>query len=168
METLTEGVVSESPENSVNTETPVDGNVSMAEFADQLLKRKQANEAEPEASTEETDEPSDQTEEPTEVTEETTAEETEGDTPSPQPSENVLSKYGIDLDNLSSEEIESFAKALNLKAVKRISNLAAQKKALASENAELQAQAEQAQQTQSSEIPDFLKDNALHLSLIHI
>ena len=145
-----------------SSETPADGNVSMAEFADQLLKRKQANETEPEATTEETDEPSDQAEEPTEVAEETTAEETDDNTLSPQPSENVLSKYGIDLDNLSSEEIESFAKALNLKAVKRISNLAAQKKALASENAELQAQAEQAQQTQNTETPGFLKDNALH------
>jgi hypothetical protein len=145
-----------------SSETPVDGNVSMAEFADQLLRRKQAKEVEPEATTEEMDEPSDQAEEPTEVTEETTAEDSEDDTPSPQPSEDVLSKYNIDLDNLSSEEIESFAKALNLKAVKRISNLAAQKKALASENAELQAQAEQAQQTQTSETPEFLKDNALH------
>jgi len=145
-----------------SSETPIDGNVSMAEFADQLLKRKEAKEAEPEVTTEETDEPSDQAEEPTEVAEETTAEDTEDDTPSPQPSEDVLSKYNIDLDNLSSEEIESFAKALNLKAVKRISNLAAQKKALASENAELQAQAEQAQQTQTSETPEFLKDNALH------
>ena len=145
-----------------SSETPVDGNVSMAEFADQLLRRKQAKEVEPEATTEEMDEPSDQAEEPTEVTEETTAEDSEDDTPSPQPSEDVLSKYNIDLDNLSSEEIESFAKALNLKAVKRISNLAAQKKALASENAELQAQAEQAQQAQTSEIPEFLKDNALH------
>ena len=163
METLTEGVVSESPENSVNTETPVDGNVSMAEFADQLLKRKQANEAEPEASTEETDEPSDQTEEPTEVTEETTAEETEDDTPSPQPSENVLlQKYGIDLDNLSEEESRELAKSLNASAVKRFGRLTAQKKALLAENAELQAQAEQAQQTQTSEIPELLKDNALH------
>ena len=43
METLTEEVISESSENSVETETQADGNVSMAEFADQLLKRKQAN-----------------------------------------------------------------------------------------------------------------------------
>ena len=165
METLTEEVISESSENSVNTQTPVDGNVSMAEFADQLLRNKQAEDAEPEASTEETDEPAEETAEPTEVAEETQSAEdveTEDDSsPPPQPSD-VLSKYNIDLDSLSSEEIESFAKALNLKAVKRISNLAAQKKALANENAELQAQAEQAQQTQTSETPEFLKDNALH------
>jgi hypothetical protein len=148
-----------------SSEMPADGNVSMAEFADQLLRSKQSQDSEPEASTEEVNEPSDQAEEPTESLEETQSAEdveTEDDSsPPPQPSD-VLSKYNIDLDSLSSEEIESFAKALNLKAVKRISNLAAQKKALANENAELQAQAEQAQQTQTSETPEFLKDNALH------
>ena len=46
METLTEEVISESSENSVNTQTPVDGNVSMAEFADQLLRNKQTEDAE--------------------------------------------------------------------------------------------------------------------------
>ena len=163
METLTEEVISESSENSVNTETKVDGNVSMAEFADQLLRRKQAKEAEPEATTEETDEPAEETAEPTEVAEETTAEDTEDDTPSPQPSENVLlQKYGIDLDNLSEEESRELAKSLNASAVKRFGRLTAQKKALLAENAELQAQAEQAQQAQTSEIPEFLKDNALH------
>jgi len=148
-----------------SSEMPADGNVSMAEFADQLLRSKQTEDTEPEASTEEVNEPSDQAEEPTESLEETQSAEdveTEDDSsPPPQPSD-VLSKYNIDLDSLSSEEIESFAKALNLKAVKRISNLAAQKKALANQNAELQAQAEQAQQTQTSETPEFLKDNALH------
>ena len=149
-----------------SSKMPANGNVSMAEFADQLLRNKQTEDTEPEASTEEVNEPSDQAEEPTESLEETQSTEdmeTEDDSsPLPQPSDNVLSKYNIDLDSLSSEEIESFAKALNLKAVKRISNLAAQKKALANENAELQAQAEQAQQTQTSETPEFLKDNALH------
>ena len=148
-----------------SSEMPADGNVSMAEFADQLLRSKQTEDTEPEASTEEVNEPSDQAEVPTESLEETQSAEdveTEDDSsPPPQPSD-VLSKYNIDLDSLSSEEIESFAKALNLKAVKRISNLAAQKKALANQNAELQAQAEQAQQTQTSETPEFLKDNALH------
>ena len=148
-----------------SSEMPADGNVSMAEFADQLLRSKQTEDTEPEASTEEVNEPSDQAEVPTESLEETqSAEDVETDddsSPPPQPSD-VLSKYNIDLDSLSSEEIESFAKALNLKAVKRISNLAAQKKALANQNAELQAQAEQAQQTQTSETPEFLKDNALH------
>ena len=79
METLTEEVISDcSSENSVNTETPVDGNVSMAEFADQLLKSKQTQDAEPEASTEETDEPAEETAEVEEVAEETTAEDGNG------------------------------------------------------------------------------------------
>ena len=162
MEALTEEVISESSQNSVETETKADGNVSMAEFADQLLKRKQSNETEPEATTEETDEPAEESAEPTEVAEETTAEETDDNTLSPQPSENVLSKYGIDLDNLSEEESRELAKSLNASAVKRFGRLTAQKKALLAENAELQAQAEQAQQTQTSETPGFLKDNALH------
>jgi hypothetical protein len=163
METLTEEVISESSENSVETKTPVDGNVSMAEFADQLLKSKQTRDAEPEASTEETDEPAEETAELEEVAEETTAEDTEDDTPSPQPSENVLlQKYGIDLDNLSEEESRELAKSLNASAVKRFGRLTAQKKALLAENAELQAQAEQAQQTQVGEVPEYLKDNALH------
>ena len=41
MEEITEEVVSESSENSVEIEKPVDGNVSVAEFADQLLFLKQ-------------------------------------------------------------------------------------------------------------------------------
>lgn len=164
METLTEEVVSESSENSVETETKADGNVSMAEFADQLLKRKQVTETEPEATTEEMDEPAEESAEPTEVAEETTAEETDEteNVPSPQSSENVLSKYGIDLDNLSEEESRELAKSLNASAVKRFGRLTAQKKALLAENAELQAQAEQAQQTQETDTPGFLKDNALH------
>ena len=166
METVTEEVVSESSENSVNTITPVEGNVSMAEFADQLLRNKQTEDTEPEASTEETDEPAEETAEPTEVAEETQSAEdveTEDDSsPPPQPSDNVLSKYNIDLDSLSEEESRELAKSLNASAVKRFGRLTAQKKALLAENAELQAQAEQAQQTQTSETPEFLKDNALH------
>ena len=166
METLTEEVVSESSENSANIETPADGNVSMAELADQLLASKQAKEAQPEASTEETDEPAEETAEPTEVSEETQSAEdveTEDDSsPPPQPSEFDLSKYNIDLDNLSEEESRNLAKALNASAVKRFGRLTAQKKALLAENAELQAQAEQAQQVPNSDVPAFLKDNALH------
>ena len=81
---------------------------------------------------------------------------------SPQPSEFDLSKYNIDLDNLSEEESRNLAKALNASAVKRFGRLTAQKKALLAENAELQAQAEQAQQVPNSDVPAFLKDNALH------
>ena len=164
METLTEEVISESSENSVETETQADGNVSMAEFADQLLKRKQANEAEPEA-TLETDEPAEETAEPTEVDEEISADdEVEVEDPSPpaEPSDVLSNKFNIDLDSLTEEESRELAKSLNASAIKRFGRLTAQKKALLAENAELQAQAQQAQQTQSSELPEFLKDNALH------
>jgi hypothetical protein len=164
METLTEEVISESSENSVETETQADGNVSMAEFADQLLKRKQANEAEPEA-TLETDEPAEETAEPTEVNEEISADdEVEVEDPSPpaEPSDVLSNKFNIDLDSLTEEESRELAKSLNASAIKRFGRLTAQKKALLAENAELQAQAQQAQQTQSSEVPEFLKDNALH------
>ena len=166
MDTLTEEVVSESSENSANTETQADSNVTMAEYADQLLANKKAKEAELEASTEETDEPAEQTAAPTEVSEETQSAEdveTEDDSsPPPQPSEFDLSKYNIDLDNLSEEESRNLAKALNASAVKRFGRLTAQKKALLAENAELQAQAVQAQQVPNNELPSFLKDNALH------
>jgi len=167
METLTEEVVSESSENSANNETQGEGNLSMAEFADQLLKRKEEpEEAQPEP-TEEIEEPAEETAEPTDVLTENTESaeeeqvEEEESSPPAEPSD-VLSKFNIDLDNLSEEESRDLAKALNASAVKRFGRLTAQKKALLAENAELQAQAEQAQQTQSAELPEYLKDNALH------
>ena len=163
METITEEVVSESSENSVDSETQGDGNVSMAEFADQLLKSRQAKEAEPEP-TESEDEPADETAEPTESLEDQSVEETEAEEETSEQTEpqNVLSKFNIDLDSLSEEESRELAKSLNASAVKRFGRLTAQKKALLAENAELQAQAQQAQQPVSSELPEFLKDNALH------
>ena len=57
MDTITEEVVSESSQNSAQTETQADGNITMAEFADQLLKSKQVTEEEPEAQADLTDEP---------------------------------------------------------------------------------------------------------------
>ena len=163
METITEEVVSESSENSANSETQGDGNVSMAEFADQLLKSRQAKEAEPEP-TESEDEPAEETAEPTESLEDQSVEETEAEEETSEQTEpqDVLSKFNIDLDSLSEEESRELAKSLNASAVKRFGRLTAQKKALLAENAELQAQAQQAQQPVSSELPEFLKDNALH------
>ena len=163
METITEEVVSESSENSANSETLGDGNVSMAEFADQLLKSRQAKEAEPEP-TESEDEPADETAEPTESLEDQSVEEIEAEEETSEQTEpqDVLSKFNIDLDSLSEEESRELAKSLNASAVKRFGRLTAQKKALLAENAELQAQAQQAQQPVSSELPEFLKDNALH------
>ena len=163
METITEEVVSESSENSVDSETQGDGNVSMAEFANQLLKSRQAKEAEPEP-TESEDEPADETAEPTESLEDQSVEEpaAEEETSAQTEPQDVLSKFNIDLDSLSEEESRELAKSLNASAVKRFGRLTAQKKALLAENAELQAQAQQAQQPVSSELPEFLKDNALH------
>ena len=164
METITEEVVSESSENSANSETLGDGNVSMAEFADQLLKSRQAKEAEPEL-TESEDDPVEETAEPTESLEDQSVEETEAEEETSEQTEpqDVLSKkFNIDLDSLSEEESRELAKSLNASAVKRFGRLTAQKKALLAENAELQAQAQQAQQPVSSELPEFLKDNALH------
>jgi len=164
METITEEVVSESSENSANSETLGDGNVSMAEFADQLLRSRQAKEAEPEP-TESEDEPAEETAEPTESLEDQSVEETEAEEETSEQTEpqDVLSKkFNIDLDSLSEEESRELAKSLNASAVKRFGRLTAQKKALLAENAELQAQAQQAQQPVSSELPEFLKDNALH------
>lgn len=168
METLTKEVVSESSENSVENTNASEGNLSMAEFADQLLKSKQPQEELPEL-TEETDEPAEETAEPTDVLEENSQSveeeqvEEEESSPPAEPSENVLNKFNIDLDNLSEDESRDLAKALNASAVKRFGRLTAQKKALLAENAELQAKAEQAQQAPTSvELPEFLKDNALH------
>ena len=104
METITEEVVSESSENSVEIEKPVDGNLSVAEFADQLMKRKEGNDAEPETTTEEVDETTEEAVDPmqvSEVEETQSAEETEEEddsSPPPQPSD-VLSKFNIDLDS---------------------------------------------------------------------
>ena len=168
METLTKEVVSESSENSVENTNASEGNLSMAEFADQLLKGKQPQEELPEL-TEETDEPAEETAEPTDVLEENSQSveeeqvEEEESSPPAEPSENVLSKFNIDLDNLSEDESRDLAKALNASAVKRFGRLTAQKKALLAENAELQAKAEEAQQAPASvELPEFLKDNAFH------
>ena len=72
METLTEEVVSESSENSANNETQGEGNLSMAEFADQLLKRKQEPEEAQPVPTEEIEEPADETAEPTDILTENT------------------------------------------------------------------------------------------------
>lgn len=160
METITEEVISESSQTSVDSQTQEDGNVSMAEFADQLLKRRQTEEPEPESSLE-TNEPADQSAEPTEVSEEQPAEEieaTEETSEQTQP-QDVLNKFNIDLDSLSEEESRQLAKSLNASAVKRFGRLTAQKNALLAENAELQ---EKAQQPVNAEVPQFLKDNALY------
>ena len=160
METLQEEVVSESSENSVDSLTQSEGNLTMAELASNLMKSRQAEE------TETADEEPESVEETTEEeeTEAQSAEESdesdeESDEPPVDPSD-VLSKYNIDLDSLSEEDAKNLAKQLNASAIKRFGKLTAQKKALLAENQELQQQVEQA--PVPAESPAFLKDNALH------
>ena len=162
MENITEEVVSESSENSVEIEKPVDGNISVAEFADQLMKRKEGEGTEPETTIEEIDETTEEAVDPMQVSEvedTQSAEETEEEdesSPPPQPSD-VLSKFNIDLDSLSEDESRDLAKALNASAVKRFGTLTRQKKELQAENEALQEKAKQAEES----VPSYLQDNAL-------
>jgi len=161
MESITEEVVSESSENSVETKKPVDGNISVAEFADQLMKNKEAIDTEPEASTEETDQSTEEPVDLTEVAEDTQsaedAEDEDDSSPPPQTSD-VLSKFNIDLGSLSEEESRDLAKALNASAIKRFGTLTRQKKELQAQNEALQ---EQAKQAEVESTPSYLKENAL-------
>ena len=162
MEAIQEEVVSESSENSVDSLTQGEGNLTMAELASSLMQKRQSEE------TDTTEEESESVEEqPTEEeeSEDQSAEESdesneESDEPPVQPSD-VLSKFkDLDLDSLSEEESKELAKHLNASAIKRFGKLTAQKKALLAENQELQQQVEQA--PVPAEQPAFLKDNALH------
>ena len=154
----TEVATSEQAESS---ETPSEGNLTIQEYASNLLKSQETEEA-PEQSEEESESAEEQAAEEEESEEQQSIEEPdESEQPEPpaEPS-TVLSKYNIDLDALSEEETKELAKSLSLSAVKRFGDLTAQKKALAAENAELQAQAQAT--PKSDEQPEFLKDNALH------
>jgi len=162
MEEAIQEVVSESSENSVDSLTQGEGNLTMAELASSLMQKRQSEE------TDTTEEESESVEEqPTEEeeSEDQSAEESdesneESDEPPVQPSD-VLSKFkDLDLDSLSEEESKELAKHLNASAIKRFGKLTAQKKALLAENQELQQQVEQA--PVPAEQPAFLKDNALH------
>ena len=154
----TEVATSEQAESS---ETPSEGNLTIQEYASNLLKSQETEET-PEQSEEESESAEEQAAEEEESEEQQSIEEPdESEQPEPpaEPS-TVLSKYNIDLDALSEEETKELAKSLSLSAVKRFGDLTAQKKALAAENAELQAQAQAT--PKSDEQPEFLKDNALH------
>jgi hypothetical protein len=153
-----EVATSEPAESSV---TPELGNLTMAEYAANLLKAQSAEE-QPESPEEET-EPSDLAEESEEPEEtQSTEEPEESDQTEATEPNTVLSKFNIDLDSLSEDETKELAKSLSLSAVKRFGDLTAQKKALAQENAELQAQAQAKPEPANNESPSFLKDNALH------
>ena len=161
MEAIQEEVVSESSENSVDSLTQGEGNLTMAELASSLMQKRQSEDTETTTeeeselvaqSTEEEESENQSAEEPEESDEESTE-------PPVQPSD-VLSKFNVDLDALSEEETKNLAKQLNASAIKRFGKLTAQKNALLAENQELQQQVEQA--PVPVEQPAFLKDNALH------
>mgnify|MGYP003670354522 CR=1 FL=1 len=163
MEEAIQEVDSVSSQNAVDDETQSeDGNLTMAEYASNLLKAR--SEEEPSEQPEEESESAEQAVEEEETEEIQSAEEPDESDQTEPPAEpsDVLSQYGIDLDTLSEDESRDLAKALNASAVKRFGRLTAQKKALLAENQELQAQAQAKDQTASTEQPDFLKDNALH------
>ena len=162
METEVQEEVSETSQNSVEVETSPEGNLTMAEFADSLLKKRTQPEGELEGAegVEETAEQSAEESDPdaTEVMEQDVEQSAE---PPPGTSD-VLSKFNVDLDSLSEAESTALAKQLNASAVKRFGKLTAQKKALAAENQALQEQAQQAQQApQPASAPAFLSENAL-------
>ena len=162
MEAIQEEVVSESSENSVDSLTQGEGNLTMAELASSLMQKRQSEETD---TTEEESEPVEEQPAEEDESEDQSAEESdesdeESDEPPVQPSD-VLSKFkDLDLDSLSEEESKELAKHLNASAIKRFGKLTAQKKALLAENQELQQQVEQA--PVPAEQPAFLKDNALH------
>ena len=161
MEEVIDEVVSESSENSVDSLTQGEGNLTMAELASSLMQKRQGEETE---TTEEESEPVAQSTEEEESEDQSAEEldesEEESTEPPVQPSD-VLSKFkDLDLDSLSEEESKELAKHLNASAIKRFGKLTAQKKALLAENQELQQQVEQA--PVPAEQPAFLKDNALH------
>ncbi len=145
-------------EQAESSETSSDGNLTMAEFASELLKSQSEEEVpeQPEEESETAEEAAEEEESEVQSTEEPEESE-ESESTDPQ---SVLSKYNLNLDSLSEEETQELARSLSLSAVRRFGDLTAQKKALALENAELQAQAQAT--PQPTEQPSFLKDNKLH------
>ena len=163
METQMQEEVSETSQNSVEVETSPEGNLTMAEFADSLLKKRTTPEEAPEGAEGEEEAAEDTAEESdpeaTEVMEQDVEESAE---PPPEKSDVLSNKFNVDLDSLTEEESTALAKQLNASAVKRFGKLTAQKKALAAENQALQEQAQQAQQApQPASAPAFLSENAL-------
>ena len=163
METEVQEVVSEASENSVEVETQSpEGNLTMAEFADSLLKKRTTPEEESEGAEGEEEAAEDTAEESDPEATEVMEQEADSAEPPPETSDVLSNKFNVDLDSLSEEESTALAKQLNASAVKRFGKLTAQKKALAAENQALQEQAQQAQQApQPASSPAFLSENAL-------
>jgi type II secretory pathway pseudopilin PulG len=162
METQMQEEVSETSQSSVEVETSPEGNLTMAEFADSLLKKRTTPEEEPEGAEGEEEAAEDTAEESDPEATEVMEQDAEDSAEPPPGTSDVLSKFNVDLDSLSEEESTALAKQLNASAVKRFGKLTAQKKALAAENQALQQQAQQAQQApQPASAPAFLSENAL-------
>ena len=163
METEVQEVVSEASENSVEVETQSpEGNLTMAEFADSLLKKRTQPEEEPEGAEGEEEAAEDTAEESDPEATEVMEQEADSADPPPDTSDVLSNKFNVDLDSLTEEESTALAKQLNASAVKRFGKLTAQKKALAAENQALQEQAQQAQQAPPpASPPAFLSENAL-------
>ena len=161
METAIQEEVSEpSTKSSVSdeeTQSP-EGNLTMAEFADSLLKKRTQSEEEPEG-TDGEEESAEQAVDETDPEAEVMEQDAEDSAEPPPETIDVLSKYDIDLDSLSEEESTALAKQLSASAIQRFGKLTAQKDELKAQNQALQQQAQQAPQPASP--PAFLSENAL-------
>ncbi|SVB50975.1 uncharacterized protein METZ01_LOCUS203829, partial [marine metagenome] len=143
VESLEKGEVSAPSEQSaVEESTQPDGNLSMAQYATQLLERRESREEEPDGEPEEAlesagEESADEGDPLAEAMQEEAPDEPEppaGETePKTQPT-----GHNVDLDSLSEEETTALAKQLNASAVKRFGKLTAQKKTLAERNLALE------------------------------
>ena len=99
METLQEEVVSESSENSVDSLTQSEGNLTMAELASNLMKSRQAEETETADEEPEAVEETAEEEEPeVQSAEESDESDEESDEPPVDPSDVLSQKFNIYLD----------------------------------------------------------------------
>jgi hypothetical protein len=134
METAIQEEVSEpSTKSSVSdeeTQSP-EGNLTMAEFADSLLKKRTQSEKEPEG-TDGEEESAEQAVDETDPEAEVMEQDAEDSAEPPPETIDVLSKYDIDLDPLSEEESTALAKQLSASAIQRFGKLTAQKDGSAS------------------------------------
>lgn len=160
----TEVVSAPLEESAVETETQPDGNLSMSDYVASIMTRGEETESEaPEGQAEAEEESAEQAaeapeaEEPEDVPEESSQEE-----PPAETSTDVLSKLGINLDDMSEEDAKALSKALNASAVKRFGKLTAQKKALIERNEELERKVQSAESAPVNETPSYMQDNALH------
>jgi len=106
MEEAIQEVDSVSSQNAVESETPSEGNLTIQEYASNLLKAQETEEA-PEQPEEESEPAEEQTAEEEETEEQQSTEEPdESEQPEPpaEPSDVLSNKFNIDLDTLSEDE----------------------------------------------------------------